>query len=245
MKITERNRVRGRISRWLRKAHDKLENESNGDFATNGEAHFLKEFLHDNGDKSTVMFDVGANIGEYSNMATKYAKGKITIHAFEPLVEYKGPGILNRVAVSDTDGEATMYKREGDFGLGSFYDIRRFDEKYGEAKPVSVPTVRLETYIREKNISHIDLLKIDVEGHELGVLKGLGDYLRPDFVSCVQFEHGANSETGSTLWELYQILESKKYTIFKIFPKHLEVARYEDYSERAQYVNFVAMRPGV
>lgn len=241
MKIKPRSRLRNKISRWLRKSLNRLENESNGNMATNGEEHFLRSFLQDHAKKNVTLFDVGANIGEWSDMAVRHARGSVTLHAFEPLIEYKGSGEFNRAAVSDSDGEVVMYKREGDFGLGSMYQIHRFDKKYGEAAPVTVPTVRLDTYIKRNGIQHIDLLKIDVEGHELGVLRGLGEYLRPDFITYIQFEHGANSETGNTLWDLYELLVSKKYKIYKIFPKHLEAAPHSDSSERAEYVNFVAM----
>jgi len=37
-------------------------------------------------------------------------------------------------------------------------------------------------YIDQKEIPHIDLLKVDVEGHELSVFEGFGKYLSGDFI---------------------------------------------------------------
>ena len=41
-----------------------------------------------------------------------------------------------------------------------------------------INTYRLDRIIKTNNISKIDLLKIDTEGHELQVLKGTGSFLK-------------------------------------------------------------------
>jgi FkbM family methyltransferase len=51
-----------------------------------------------------------------------------------------------------------------------------------------VEVVRLDEYLLSNNINFVDLLKIDVEGSELEVLKGFSDFLKNDKISIIQFE---------------------------------------------------------
>jgi FkbM family methyltransferase len=48
----------------------------------------------------------------------------------------------------------------------------------------------LRYYICNHALSHIHLLKLDVEGNEMKTLQGLGDYLNSQFIDCIQFEYG-------------------------------------------------------
>ncbi len=54
-------------------------------------------------------------------------------------------------------------------------------------KEIEVSIISLEEYIKEKKIDKIDLIKIDTEGYELEVLKGLKDKL--NIVKFLIFEH--------------------------------------------------------
>tara|TARA_X000001036_G_scaffold63059_1_gene53573 strand:- start:756 stop:1472 length:717 start_codon:yes stop_codon:yes gene_type:complete len=51
--------------------------------------------------------------------------------------------------------------------------------------PIEVST--LDTFIEKKNIQNIDLLKIDTEGYEFNVLKGLSNYSHK--IKLIYFEH--------------------------------------------------------
>tara|TARA_B100001059_G_C17677727_1_gene497972 strand:+ start:199 stop:924 length:726 start_codon:yes stop_codon:yes gene_type:complete len=54
-------------------------------------------------------------------------------------------------------------------------------------KQIGISQIRLSDYMKEKNISKVDFLKIDTEGYELNVLLGLDEYLQN--VSLIMFEH--------------------------------------------------------
>ena len=94
-------------------------------------------------------------------------------------------------------------------------------------------------YIEEHAIKHIDLLKIDVEGHELKVLQGFEKYLSVDFIDYIQFEYGgANLDSHTSLLELYS---KRHFLIAKILPKGLEIRTYQSYMENFMYANYVAI----
>ena len=62
-----------------------------------------------------------------------------------------------------------------------------------------------ETFLLENKIQNVDLLKIDVEGHELKVIKGFGDHIKN--VRLIQFEYGVyNITSKDLLWDFFSYL---------------------------------------
>jgi FkbM family methyltransferase len=244
MNIRPRSRIKNKISHLLNKARKKLENEYGGDIERNGERHFMEELAREYSGRGMVAFDVGANIGDYADILWKEVQknnGTLDLHAFEPLAHYQGIGTSNAVAVSDEDGHVKMFSR-GDEATSSIYRGKNLDKKHGSVREVTVPTIRLDTYIRTHKIPRIDLLKLDVQGHELKVLKGLGEYLRPDFVKYIHFEYDSTYIDAATrLLNMYEILEAKGYRVCKMYPRHLELTPYQHERENFNYANYVAL----
>jgi len=73
--------------------------------------------------------------------------------------------------------------------------------------------VKASDYATDKQIRRIHLLKIDVEGHELEVLKGFDEKLRD--VDHVQFEYGGTYlDAGISLRQVIDYLSNKDFTDF-------------------------------
>jgi FkbM family methyltransferase len=225
MDIRPRSRIRNKISHILNKLRNRIENENPGGPERNGEEHFLQELAAEYHGKPIVAFDIGANVGEYGDVLLKEVKkntGVLELHSFEPLAHVKAVGSISRVAVSDIEGSVTMYSRGSTDTTSSMYRGKNMDRKYGVAKEVTVQTIRLDSYSRKHAITHIDLLKIDVQGNELKVLRGLGEYLRPDFVKYIQLEYDSTYvDAAIRLFDMYAILEGHGYRVCKVYRKHL------------------------
>jgi len=134
---------------------------------------------------SNNILDVGANTGVFSLVAKAVNPGSKVI-SFEPM-----PGIMRKLkynvelnnydvllsdfALSDYDGTAIIYPTS----LEHVYSVTVNKNMFPERKSVelSIKTIRLDHFIEENNIRGIDLMKIDVETHELQVLLGMGKYL--------------------------------------------------------------------
>jgi FkbM family methyltransferase len=247
-------RKKFRSAAWL--VFNALENNGNCNMRTNGEICFLKNFLaHVGSRKSATIFDVGANIGNYTNLLhdlTVCTGGGISFHLFEPaqscynsLVErfhHHDNFTLNHFGLSNNEEKATIFYDAEKSGLASLYkrDLAHYSVEMNMSEEIYLK--RACDYIEEHAVEHIDLLKIDVEGHELKVLEGFRSYLNADFIDYIQFEYGgANLDSHTSLLELYSMLEKKDFAIAKIFPKGLEVRSYQPYMENFMYANYVAI----
>lgn len=60
---------------------------------------------------------------------------------------------------------------DGEDGIGAWSGIHK--NAYGIRAAVSVPATTLNRILKERNVSHVDFLSLDVEGYELEVLKGI------------------------------------------------------------------------
>ncbi|NUN70025.1 MAG: FkbM family methyltransferase [Bacteroidetes bacterium] len=206
-----------------------------------------------------TMFDVGGNIGGYTEILTTQCRNRqltYAIHVFEPTRSCfaaltktfsSDPCVLlNNVGVSDAPGETEIFYDAEQSGFASLYQRDLSSVNVTMAHKERIGLVRLDHYIEQHAIKHIDLLKIDIEGHELAAFRGLGAYLRPDFIGAIQFEYGgANLDSGTTLRQIYSLLEGAGFIITKIMKKGLEVRPYAIRHENYQYANFVAVSPSL
>lgn len=135
---------------------------------------------------SEVIFDIGANTGLYALVA-KAISPQAQVYAFEPMSNIfsrlQENARLNNFeimaydkAVSDSDGTAAIYPTNTDhvYSVTVNKNLSKPEERVFETR---IETIRLDTLIKMKGISKIDLMKIDVETHEPEVLKGFSEYL--------------------------------------------------------------------
>lgn len=164
-----------------------------------------------------VVLDIGANIG---NHTLAFATVAASVHAFEPVPHIHAllrrnveqnqltNVCLHPIALSDSDGEATIHMvKAGNFGASGF------DQRGNDTEPVQVTKRRGDALLAELGVAHVDLLKIDVEAHEIYVLRGLMETLRRDlpFITMewndpLTIERLSGSEELAFLQDNYRIL---------------------------------------
>jgi FkbM family methyltransferase len=184
--------------------------------------------------KDMVVFDVGANCGDmtvlFSNLVGKGGK----VHAFEPsettyqkLLKVihamnKDNVILNNLAVTDHKGSALFYMYDEKYSTWNTLAQRPL-ESYGidihPRETREVKTTTIDDYCSENNISHIDLLKIDVEGAEYQVMLGAEQMFSRHAVGCCVFEYGATTfDMGNNPGQIECFLAESGYGIHNIIP---------------------------
>lgn len=199
-----------------------------------------------------VLFDVGGHIGEYTEAFLKqFPDGRSFV--FEPSAAHVG--LLRRrlgeddrvsilpVGLSDRSGEVPLYKDGEVTGLASLTP-RRLDHlgiKLEASEIVTLTT--LDAVVEERNIERIDLLKIDVEGHDLAVLRGAERAFEKKLVKLVQFEFGGcNLDTRTSLQDFYYFFKSHGFTMGVVTPcrRIQALPRYDEFFEHYRTTNFVA-----
>jgi FkbM family methyltransferase len=145
----------------------------------------LLDLLH----PGDVVYDIGANVGWYALLAARRTGPEGRVIAFEPGLENatlvrrnatsNGANIMVvPAAVSDRDGWA-MFLNKG--SLQSRLDKndddaqakRRAGRRHNVKGRIPVPVVALDSWIEQTGAPLPSLVKIDVEGAEIGVLRGM------------------------------------------------------------------------
>jgi FkbM family methyltransferase len=128
-----------------------------------------------------VVYDIGANIGFFALVCGKLTGETGQIEAFEPnpicadacrgnmALNGFGHAHVHEIALSDSEGEVTFTFPGHSTALGKIAK----NEKQGEAGPTfTVRSATLDSYLAKNNLRSPTMLIIDVEGHEIEVLKG-------------------------------------------------------------------------
>lgn len=177
----------------------------------------LKVFYPFLPEKDGLMFDVGAHNGE---SFLRFQRRGWTIHAFEPdpdrlaFLKEKTRNLervtLDSRAVSRVSGQTRpWFTTPESTGASS---MRAFTSSHTQTGIVT--TVTLADIIEERNIRHIDLLKIDAEGFDFMVLQGFPfGRLRPDFILC-EFEDKKTLPLGCSTAEIAAMLQNYGYAVY-------------------------------
>jgi FkbM family methyltransferase len=136
------------------------------------------DFLRAHTPAGGVFVDVGANVGTYAMVLARQVGAGGQVIAIEPHPVTHARLAFNRAASDTTqvtlvaaaagpsDGEL-LIETDGD-NLGASHIVS--GERTGKA--IRVPSLRLQRILDDASVSHVDALKIDVEGFEDRVLTG-------------------------------------------------------------------------
>ena len=186
---------------------------------------FIKEHLPLGG----TFVDVGANVGYFSILAAGLVGNRGKVYSFEPnpklrddfmrsvaLNSFQDRIQLTEIALSNEDlegvdffvslagsntGLSTLTPYEGHLATGALSLTHK----------ITVPARRFDSWVKEVGLTHIDILKIDVEGAEELVLAGMEDafaIVRPPYIICETNLKGPVSERLSTFGYQASVLDT-------------------------------------
>lgn len=194
--------------------------------------------------------DVGANKGLWTAAALA-AFPAAHVHAFEPSAALQEglhrrydaePRVtLNAVALGAAPGSGTLHSDVEGSGLASL-TRRRLDHvgvSMDHEQPVEITT--LDAYVANNGIERVDVLKIDVEGHELDVLRGAERTLAT--ATVVQFEFGGTAIDTRTFFRDYWYLFTEAgFTLWRIGPWAVRrITAYSEADENFLCTNYLAV----
>jgi FkbM family methyltransferase len=174
-----------------------------------------------------TILDIGANEGYYSLLFARLMRDRGRVLAFEPdpgNAQWLRRNItangyqcieVHEYALSDGEGQATFYPGGG---VGSLvHTASPLAYFHSPSEPVTVRTRTLDNVLREASIKNIDLMKIDVEGADLLVLKGAQHTLKTTNVRILM-DVDVNGDERA---ELFDLLRSCGFSLYRM-GKHLK-----------------------
>lgn len=194
-----------------------------------GEKYFRNKIFYNRGCK--IIFDIGANVGTYSIDLSKNPDAQIYSFEASPVAFKVLQNNTNNIknimplnfAVSDSITKLQFYDyNDRDFSQhATLYEDVIVDCHKQQTKEYEVQTTTVDVFAEENNISEIDLLKIDVEGHEYKVLQGAQKMLQTKSIKAIQFEFNEfNSISRVFFKDFYKILHLN-YQIYRLLPTGL------------------------
>ena len=169
-----------------------------------------------------IVVDVGANIGLHTLNMARIVGNAGQVFAFEPdpsnfeilkknvmINNYKNI-ILEQKAVGDKHGRTTLYQSDHP---GKH---RIFPQTEQAKSQVQVELTNLDNYFDSDMIDKINFIKIDVEGLEFSVLKGMKNILKNSKKIKILFEFMPENtmEVGFTPIELLNYLTSNNFKLY-------------------------------
>ena len=148
---------------------------------------FLRDALNAGTNEKSMFIDIGANVGQHSLFASKFASKVV---AFEPYslvnARFKSQIALNKISnieifeygLSDLDETLRFFAPTGhNKGIGSFDEASQIkgNKEYGKLQ-----LRKGDNVVQDNNLQFIKLIKIDVEGFEKKVIKGLRATLKKE-----------------------------------------------------------------
>jgi len=190
-----------------------------------------------------TIVDIGANVGSHSIPLAKMLGTTGRVYAFEPhprtFAYLHANAALNclpnlhlyNLALGDREGEIAFTDERSD-------DLNRV-LLHGSGS-ITVPIKRLDS-IESLADTAIHLLKIDVEGYELFVLRGASRTLLRTELIFLEANTRHTQEYGTTVQDLADYLKAQGWTLYRVFDPHTLV-ELSGASDLEDWENWLATR---
>ncbi len=212
----------------------------------NGETLVQRSAIKFKEKKQFIAIDCGANKGEWTHLlydeflSNANHEQSLAIYSFEPslytyeklLTTIKNINISSNVetfpinkALSNYEGQAKLNIVHPGAGVNSLVETQ--DNLVSDKEKVELTT--LDIFTKKENISYIDLLKIDAEGHDPIVINGAHDLISEQKIGIIQFEYNWRWIYGNhLLYDIFKSLTKYSYTIGKVTPSGIQF--YKEYN---------------
>lgn len=214
----------------------------------NDEVRKLKYFLPD---KLNIVIDVGGNIGDYSYELIKSFEIN-RLYIFEPSKisyenlskRFKDSSNIKTInlGLSDKNTKEAFFANFEGSPMSSVHKrkLDHFNINIKETEEIELIKFN-KFWEKDINKKIIDFIKIDVEGHEYFVLKGLEDSLKS--IKVIQFEFGGTMIDSRIFFrDFYYFFTENNFEIYRMKPISLQkLDEYKETDEHFTYSNFIAV----
>jgi FkbM family methyltransferase len=201
-----------------------------------------------------IVFDVGANVGQFAFAAVEAFGNRARVHSFEPSartfrmladnVVARGLGEMIepvQLGFGATEGDARLFSSGPGSSIASLYHLENPLSPLEDTFSEVIEITTLDAYCEAHDISQIDYLKLDIEGHELFALKGAARMLAERRVRFVQFEFGEANIDSRTYMRDFHSLLGPDYWLHRIVADGLRlIPAYSGELEVFATINYLA-----
>lgn len=167
-----------------------------------------------------IFIDIGANEGFFTILAAAHG---MRVHAIEP--SRKNVAILQQniqlnrlgnritihpIAASDSQGQTVLLENRIN-GMWNSLSSTHSNSLPLLIQRSTVPMKRLDHIIRPEDVPEIGIIKIDVEGHESAVIKGMESWLDQNIIWIIEIDSSTSSGK-----EILKLFRYKNYTIYSL-----------------------------
>jgi FkbM family methyltransferase len=236
--------------------------EVSNDISTDGEALIQRCIVQKAAEimESLVLFDVGANIGEWTNhflelLAKVKSLENYNFHLFEPVhgtynmlqkgikSDHQKAVTLNNIALSDVTGETEICIVERCGGRNSLH--------YSDDVPIinkeMILLTTLDAYMEKHNIPKIHFVKCDTEGHDMSVIEGASKAFKEERILAFQLEYGTHwIYSRRYVKDVFDYFKGTPYSIGKLVPDGIEIYQgWHPELEKFFLTNFIILHNSV
>lgn len=248
-----RNRVLQLVSTAAQMYLSAFENED-WDLHLNGEQHLLASVAGLSPEGFTA-FDVGSFAGEWAKLALAL-NTRAEVHCFE-VVEHvfatlqgnladRPNVVLNRSGLwSETRAMTGHFV--GDLPTMSSLVPQVWSYTGAESVSFDVSVETGDDYCARRGVTHVDFLKVDVEGAELEVIRGFAKLFGDGAIDAVQFEYGPLTlASNHSLKDYHTFFSDAGMVLGKIYPGYVKLFdRYYPGLDDFRWGNYAALRSSV
>ena len=173
-----------------------------------------------------VFYDIGANVGSYSLISQKLFNNKLKTIAFEPsfstysnlctnVILNKMEDVIKPLNLLLSSSNSVVNLQYSNINAGSAgHNVNKSNEK-NKSFEQCMYAYPLDQVVLDFNLPLPNHIKIDVDGNELDVLKGMNKVLNYEELRSIQIEFDDNFEDQYT--DILEILKAKKFILAKSF----------------------------
>ncbi|MCZ8242870.1 MAG: FkbM family methyltransferase [Microcystis sp. LE19-131.1A] len=194
-----------------------------------------------------TVIDVGANVGVYTFSAAQRVgeTGKvIAIEPFKACVNcLQETSRINQLPwVKIYEAAASDYCGSAKLSLHNASELNEVisdnSPNYDLANTVTIQCLTLDSLIETENLTRVDWLKIDAEGHEIKVLQG-AERLLTEFKPNIIYENiaGAHGSNGAIM----EYIQAKGYQVYSYRPYIQELVPVTDANQLNSQLNLIAV----
>jgi len=150
---------------------------------------------------SDIVLDAGANVGIFTLLASKKAKKIIAVEPDPENFSY----LVKNIYLNGAKNVVSMREALSDYVGKGYLSGKGLSAALSQNHGIPVKVTTIDDMLRRLHVTHVDVVKVDIEGAEVKALKG-------EFLSKVRElmieVHGRQNNM-----EVYKILKAKGFTI--------------------------------